>query len=304
MSSKPTSSPANGIVPVICLLTTATFWGVSWYPLRVAESLGIHGVWISLFAYGTAAVIGLLLFFNKLDQVKAAPGALLLIGLANAWCNIAFILAVLDGNVVRVVLLFYLSPLWSTLLGWLVLREQLSKRALATLGLAMLGAVIMLWDSSMGMPWPTEVSDWLAISSGMAFSVGNISVRNTQHVSIKVKTMSVWFGVSLLAILWVWFAGLPAPDISLEVAGWTMLIGAIMIFVMTFTVQYGVTHMPVYRSAVILLFELVAATISSQLLTEEIIQLKEWVGGTFIIIAAYVSARSFMEHADTEDKPI
>ena len=59
--------------------------------------------------------------------------------------------------------------------------------------------------------------------------------------------------------------------------------------------------MPVYRSAVILLFELVAAAISSQILTDEIIHLKEWVGGTFIIVAAYVSARSFMEHVEEEE---
>ena len=301
MSSKPTIVQTSGIVPVLCLLTTATFWGVSWYPLRLAETLGINGVWTSLMAYGTAAVIGLLLFFKDLKAFATAPGKLAVIGLANAWCNIAFILAVLDGNVVRVVLLFYLSPLWSTLLGWLVLGEHLSKRAVATLCLAMLGAVIMLWDSSMGMPWPTEVSDWLAISSGMAFSIGNISVRNLQQVSVKVKTMSVWFGVSLLAVVWVWLAGLPVPEVGMKITGWTMVIGAAMIFVMTFTVQYGVTHMPVYRSAVILLFELVAATISSQLLTDEIIQLKEWVGGGCIIFAAYVSARSFMEHAETEE---
>lgn len=300
MSSKPTSS----IVPVLCLLVTATLWGLSWYPLRIGESFGIQGVWLSLLAYGTASVVGLVILFKDLKDIGRAPGALLLIGLANAWCNIAFILAVLDGNVVRVVLLFYLSPLWSTLMGWLILGERLSKTAVATLFLAMVGAVIMLWDVSMGMPWPAETSDWLAISSGMAFSIANISVRNLQHVSVKVKAMSIWFGVTLVALVWVWIVGIPAPDISFKVAGWTMFIGAIMIFIMTFTVQYGVTHMPVYRSAVILLFELVAATISSQLLTEEVVQLKEWIGGTFIIFAAYVSARSFMEHAEQEERPV
>jgi drug/metabolite transporter (DMT)-like permease len=63
-------------------------------------------------------------------------------------------------------------------------------------------------------------------------------------------------------------------------------------------VQYGVTHMPVYRSAVILLFELVAAAVSTQWLSSEIIEPAEWLGGALILTAAYLSARSLMKIAN------
>jgi drug/metabolite transporter (DMT)-like permease len=56
--------------------------------------------------------------------------------------------------------------------------------------------------------------------------------------------------------------------------------------------------LPVYRSAVILLFELVAGAISSQLLTEEVMEIKEWIGGGFIILAAYLSARAYVHHPE------
>ena len=295
------SRHSTGILPVISLLITASLWGLSWYPLRAAEEAGIQGVWITLLAYGAASIVGLLLFYRYLPEFKRAPGLLLLIGLANAWCNIAFVLAVLDGNIVRVVLLFYLSPVWSTLLGWLILGEHLSKKAVLTLVLAMLGAIVMLWDPALGVPWPASGSDWLAITSGMSFSVANIAVRKLQDVSVHTKAMSIWFGVTVMAMVWVLIAGLPAPDVEVSIYGWTMGIGLVMIIAMTFSVQYGVTHMPVYRSAVILLFELVAAAISSQLLTDEVISLKEWVGGALIMLAAYVSARSFMEHVEEEE---
>ena len=301
LTSNSASQPSSGLLPVICLLTTASLWGLSWYPLRLAEEMGIGGVWITLLAYGTASFVGLLLFYKYLPEFWKAPWLLLLIGLANAWCNVAFVLAVLDGNIVRVVLLFYLSPLWSTLLGWLILGEHLSKKAVFTLLLAMVGAMVMLWDPSLGVPWPTAVSDWLAITSGMAFSVANIAVRKVQNVSVHTKAMSIWFGVTALATVWILIAGLPVPDVEVSIYGWTMGIGLILIMAMTFTVQYGVTHMPVYRSAVILLFELIAAAISSQILTDEVIQLKEWLGGACIMIAAYVSARSFVEHVEEED---
>ena len=60
---------------------------------------------------------------------------------------------------------------------------------------------------------------------------------------------------------------------------------------MTWLVVYGVTHMPVHRSATILLFEVVAATVSTYLLTDERMSTREWLGGLAVIVAAYLSAR-------------
>jgi len=70
-----------------------------------------------------------------------------------------------------------------------------------------------------------------------------------------------------------------------------VLLGAGGFLVMTLTVQYGVTRMPVHRSAVILLFELVVGAVSSQLLTEETVLPREWLGGGMIVTAAWLAAR-------------
>jgi drug/metabolite transporter (DMT)-like permease len=64
------------------------------------------------------------------------------------------------------------------------------------------------------------------------------------------------------------------------------------ILVMTVLVQYGVTHMPVHRSAVIALVELIAGAVSQQLLTDEVVTVREWVGGGLIVIGAYLAARA------------
>jgi drug/metabolite transporter (DMT)-like permease len=286
------------VLPIISLLITATLWGIAWYPLRVAESYGISGLWTSLIIYSAALVCGCVLFWHKLIEIKQQPLLLGAIALTNGWLNIAFILAVIEGNVVRVVLLFYLSPLWSTLLGWLVLKEQLSGWSIATLAVAMIGAMIMLWDPSLGFPWPQDSADWLAITSGMAFSVSNVLVRKLQHISVRVKTVSAWFGVSLLAAIWIVLGDEAAPQVATSILTWTAVIGCMMIIVMTLTVQYGVTHMPVYRSAVILLFELVAAAVSAQWLSDEVISSVEWIGGSLIVLAGYLSARALMKQTD------
>lgn len=291
MSTKSITS----ILPIISLLISATLWGVSWYPLRLLENQGIQGLWTTVVVYSIPALVGAILLFRRRFELRCQPGWLLLIAVANAWCNVAFILAVLDGNVMRVLLLFYLSPIWATLLGVLVLGEHLSRRAVLTLAVAMCGAVFMLWDPQMGHPWPKYTSDWLAISSGLAFAFANVAVRKTQEISVPVKNLCSWVGVSVLACIWLLVADIPVPQVAAAVWWWTALLGPGIVVVMTFTVQYGVTKLPVYRSAVILLFELVAGAVSSQLLTEEIMTTAEWLGGGLIVIAAYLSARFYLE---------
>lgn len=295
MHSDSASKHSAPVLPVISLVITATLWGISWYPLRIASSHGMTGIWTTLTIYGGALVLGCLVYRRRLSEFRQQPFLLGLIALANGWLNVSFILAIIDGHVVRVILLFYLSPLWSTLLGWLVLKERLGIWSLATLMMAMSGAMIMLWDSSLGIPWPQNYTDWLAISSGMTFSISNVTVRKLQHVPIRIKTVAAWFGVSTVALVWILLGDVATPNVSTAVWIMTLVIGTTLIVIMTTTVQYGVTHMPVYRSAVILLFELVAGAASAQWLSNEVIEGKEWIGGSLILIAGYFSARASMK---------
>ena len=284
------------IFPVVSLLISATLWGISWFPLRLLENNGLQGLWTSALIYSVPVLLASFLLVIRRKEIMSQPGWLILIAAGNAWCNVAFILAILEGNVMRVLLLFYLSPLWATVLAWLILKEHMSRLAVLTLIIAMSGAAVMLWDPSIGHPWPSSRSDWLAITSGMAFALANVAVRRTQGISIPVKNLFSWIGVSVLAIVWITISDEPTPTASNQVILWTLIFGPLMVFIMTFTVQYGVTKLPVYRSAVILLFELVAGAVSSQLLTEEVMKINEWIGGGFIVLAAYLSARAYVHH--------
>jgi drug/metabolite transporter (DMT)-like permease len=286
------TSKSSQTAPVLALLWAATFWGSMWYPLRLLEAAGLNGLWTTWVIFAAAAVPGLLLAWPARRELLDQPGLLLLIAFANGWLNTAFVLAMLEGNVVRVLLLFYLSPLWSTLLAWWWLGERPHATGIATLALAMVGAVIMLWDPATGWPWPQSQADWLAISSGLGFSVSNVLVRRLHHLSLPLKSAVIWWGVVLVAGGWLLAVGDPLPVISLSAWLGALALGLVGIFTVVLAIVYGVARMPVHRSAVILLFELVSGTISSQLLTEEVVSLWEWLGGGLIVLAAYVSARS------------
>ncbi len=279
------------LLPVFGLLFAASMWGVIWYPLRLLEDNGLHGLWASALMYCGTLVVAIPVLWRGWRQWKTRPWLFLFMALATGWTNIAFILAVLDGNVVRVLLLFYLSPVWATLLGVIFLGERLSLRAMLILLIAMLGAIVMLWDSSLGFPAPRDSSDWLALSSGIAFAVTNVFIHKLQQASIMVKTATGWLGVLLLAFLLIGITAEPLA-VSVSVVGSAWLLGAVAMTLMNVAVVYGVTHMPVHQSAIILLFEIVVGTISSLLLTNEVIAMQEWVGGIMVVAAAWLTARS------------
>ncbi|MCF6230120.1 MAG: DMT family transporter [Gammaproteobacteria bacterium] len=288
--------------PVLSLLFSAAMWGVIWYPLRLLEESGLGGLWATLVMYGVASLVGLWLIRGHWHELRRHPWLLIVLMCSNAWCNVAFILAVLDGQVVRVILLFFLSPIWSILLGMAILGERLDRMATITLILALLGAAVMLWEPSIGMPWPRDLSEWLAISAGMGFALANVMARKMQDVSVSAKTAITWFAVTLLAFFWLLFTEVNFPETSFATVGYAAMLGLFGVVLMTLAVLYGVTHMPVSRSAVILLFEIVVGAVSSQLLSDEVIQMAEWVGGGLIVLAAYLSTRSHLNEQKFQNK--
>ncbi|WP_201345373.1 DMT family transporter [Thiohalobacter sp. COW1] len=289
------------LLPILSLLLAACMWGTVWYPLRLLEGGGLHGLWSILIAYSTAMLLGLVLLWRHGGELRRDPQALLVMALANGWCNVAFVLAVIEGPVMRVLLLFYLSPLWSVILARLILGERLSREARLVFAMALTGAVIMLWNPALGLPWPQGTGDWLAVSAGFGFALSNVMIRRMQALSVWSKTAVSWVGVLVVALTMLVVAGqTEVPTVAGGVWLGAVGLGIFGIVVMTLTVQYGVSHLPIHRSAVILLFELVAGAVSAYLLAHELVKPQEWVGGALIVAAAYVSAHAARRQGEVD----
>lgn len=290
---KPTN-PRSDLLPVLALLVSATFWGVVWWPLRWLEQQGMPGLWATFVLFGAACVLGLPWLWRQREHIARRAGLLLALALASGWCNTAFILAIVDGQVVRVLLLFYLSPVWAVLLARLLLRERLPAGAWVTLVLALGGALVVLWDPQLGMPWPQGRADVLALSSGVGFGLANVLIRKADGVSIALKTVVPWVGVSLLA------GGLAVAGVG-GAAEWrgaalpvALLLGMFGVALASLCLVYGVTRLPVHRSSVILLLEVLVGAVSAQWLAGEMLGAREWMGGAFILAGAWIAGRQGM----------
>lgn len=276
-------------LPYLACLIAATLWGLLWFPLRVLESQGLPGIWASLLIY-ISALLPVLPYWYRHRTDFQQPVLMIALALAAGWTNLAFILALLEGTVARVLLLFYLSPIWAILLARLFLHEIITRRSFINLILAACGAAIMLWDDEMTGASISH-ADLLAITSGMAFAVTNLLVRKSGDIPIVSKMVPAWIGVILLGLLALLTIDIATPVWSLPAIMLGIGVGLLGMTIMTFTAQYAATHLPLQKSAVIFMFEVPIGAISAAILSAEVISTSEYIGGALVMYAAWSSTR-------------
>jgi len=274
------------------LLFGAVCWGIIWYPYRILQEAGISGVASSFYTYVIAVILGLLIYAKHWRKVVEIPKSVFWLAIVAGWTNLSYVLAVIDGEVMRVMLLFYLSPLWTLIMAHFWLKERVNTKSLVVIGISLTGAFIMLWQVN-SFPLPQNQAEWLALSAGMGFATTNVITRKSIHLSVTTKSMAVWFGVLLMTLIFIPFQTLPfpSPD-TFSASHWLILVViALLVMAATLVVQYGITHIPVTRASVLFMFELVVAAIASYYLANEAMELHEWVGGSLIVAAALFAAR-------------
>ena len=280
--------------PTWALLAGATTWGIVWYPYRLLSQGGVDGVWATFFTYVVALVVGGVAFPRAaLKAARPQPFAILM-GLAIGWSNLAYVLGVLEGEVMRVLLLFYLAPLWTVPIARLLLGERLDARGFFVMALAFAGAMIMLWHHEIGMPWPASKAEWLGLAAGFFFALGNVLVRRLSHMGDAEKSIVIWAGVVLVSAIYLPVSHLPArAAIDAALAHWALVVGiGLALLGMSLALQYGLSRLDANRAIVILLFELVVAAIASYVFAGEVMRAQDWVGGALIVAATVFPTRT------------
>jgi drug/metabolite transporter (DMT)-like permease len=286
---------STSLLAPLSLVLAATIWGLVWYPYRLLEQAGLSGSISSLLTY----LIGLPLLWLLVSRTRASArgerGLLLALALAAGWTNLAYVLAVIHGEVMRVLLLFYLAPLWTVFLARLILREQAGRAAYLVIALSSAGAYVMLSGAG-GLPLPTNQAEWLGLSAGVGFALTNVLTRKIRAAPIALRSLWVFAGVAALSALNALHEGGSAPiaQVIATLDGRTWLIVtaiALSLLLATFTVQYGLAHTPANQAIVILLSELVVAAVASRFLAGESMDPREWIGGAMIVAATLFSGK-------------
>jgi drug/metabolite transporter (DMT)-like permease len=280
-------------LPVFSVLFGALVWGTIWYPYRLMAHAGVSGIYSSLYVFLLTLAIALPYFFITKKKISILSKDFWFLASIAGYTNISYVLAVIDGEVVRVMLLFYLSPIWTIFLARFILNEDTKKRHYIAALISLIGAFIMLWQPGYIVHLESK-SDWLAITSGLGFAITNVMTRKHQYMTINQKALAIWLGVVVVAILCITFDRNTMPSLNFftPIDTLIMMCIALCLFFSTLLVQFGVTQIKAVEASGFFLFEIVVATISAYLLVGESVSLREWLGGLMIIIGVVLAAQN------------
>ncbi len=276
------------------LVCNAFVWGVSWWPFRELQSLGLHPLWSTALIY----------FFCLACIAAWRPDGwrsfaehpqLWLLAIAAGLTNVGFNWAVTVGDVVRVVLLFYLMPAWSVLLAWAMLGERPTRASLLRLLLAMAGVLIVLKSPDSSWPVPQDTADWLALMGGLSFAATNVFLRKLEYTPSASRMMAMFGGGALLAsgaaLAGMGWQLVPAPLWSIA---WVPVALALSLafLVSNLALQYGAARLAASTTALVMLTELLFASLSAAALGASEFSSRTLLGGSLIVLAALLAARA------------
>jgi drug/metabolite transporter (DMT)-like permease len=290
-------SSKQNVLPIAGILSGALVWGLIWYPYRMLQEAGVSGPLATLVTYLLAMLCGVFILPRVWHELSRAGWWVVALVFSAGWSNFGYVLAVLNGEVMRVLLLFYLAPLWTILFSYWLLGERLNRYGYLVIALSLGGAAIMLWEPQLGMPLPQNLSEWIGLTAGMSFALSNVVSRRAAHLSVTAKSTSVLFGTALLTAPFLWWqGGLTGQLQAIGTQSWLILaLLGIVLCATSFAVQHGLARMAANRVIILFLFELVFAAIASYFLAGEAMQLRDWMGATLIISASLLSGRLHSE---------
>lgn len=281
---------ASHLLPSLAVALCGAVWGGFWVPLHWFASEGVGGAWVALIFNAMAMLSALPWLLRRDAWAGAADQAVngLLLGTAFSLYTVSLVLT----DVVHAILLFYLTPVWSTLAGRLFLRQRLgASRILAmAMGFAGLAAVLGVRD---GIPLPRNWGDGLALASGMLWAAGTLRSfhRPTRKVAMPVFSFAAGGFLSSAVILVAAAAlalPLAEPGHMLAMLPWIMLLGLIIFVPPNFLVLWAAQRIDSARVGILLMTEVLFGTLSAGLLSGQPFTLAEGLGTGLIVSAGLI----------------
>ncbi|WP_332777698.1 DMT family transporter [Polaromonas sp.] len=277
---------------IAALVINAFVWGISWWPLRELHAYGLHPLWSTALIYAFSLICVLTVWPQAWRGFLAHP-ALWLLAMASGLTNVGFNWAVTIGDVVRVVLLFYLMPAWSVLIAWALLGERPTRGSLLRLLLAMAGVLIVLKAPESPWPVPQSAADWLSLMGGLSFALTNALLRKFKHTPSESRMLAMFGGGALMAsgtaLLGMAQLTIPAP--TLQMAGWAIALALSLAFLASnMALQYGAARLAAGTTAIVMLTEILFASFSSTALGAAQFDARTLLGGSLIVLAAVLAA--------------
>ena len=280
--------------PNLTVIVSCFFWGSYWIPLRYIDSDSNGSLWPIFFSFLLLSLLLLKPLVKTFYVIFYERNYFFFLGCLFAATGITFYSeSLLRGEIAKVVVLFYLCPIWGTIFAKIFLGNKLTLKRLLSIILGIIGLEIMVGIEK-GIIFPTSVVEWIALSAGLSWALGMTLFHLAKSTSAFEKT-----ALTALIIPFVFLALCLVPDgrilempnqlISVNVIYlWMILFAVVWLLPSILLTYFSVEVLAPGRINILLAFEVAVGFISASLLTNEIIGLRECLGALFVVSACFV----------------
>lgn len=275
--------PSSGFASAAVFLSAA-LWGLYWIPLRHLEDQGVAGGWAVALLNLPAAAVLLLVVVWQWGRHRGQLSHAMAIGLLTGFALALYASGLIYSSVVRATLLFYLTPVWATLIGMVWLGEKACWQRWAAIGGGLGGLMLLV---SGGGSVPLNIGDLFALFSGIFWAVGAAMIKRFDAVPVPGMTMFQFTFTALGAIALGYLAGMVEVPTGELLARVIPMAGSISIlaFVPAVCVLFWAQKFLFPgRVGLLMMSEVLTAVLTaSLLLPEERMTSIEWVGAALIV---------------------
>lgn len=270
-----------------CLYAGAV-WGLFWIPLRGLADAGLHPLWINVLYFAVPSALVLPIVIWRWRTLVQAGLPLQLTVIASGLALTFYSASILYTDVIRALMLFYLMPIWSTLLAWVLLKEPIIPIRIIAMLLAALG-MLVLFGLGAGWPVPRNIGDWIGLIGGFFWAVTVVRLRmHPNHAAIDLSAGFFIWGL----ILCVTAALLTAPNSMPSFPETTAVLPMLTLFVVflvipgTYASLWGPQFLNPTVAGLLFMTEIVVGAISAAILADEPFGARELAGVCLIAMAS------------------
>ena len=277
------------------LIIGGCMWGIYWMPLLYLEDLGLTGAAAGTALYIASLIALLPVIWHYRHLFFQQWRVLLISGMLTGCAFSLYTTSLSYTDVIRSILLFYLTPVWGTLIGIFVLKERLTRARIAVILFAFMGLYAIL-GSGTGLLKMPNLGDVLALLSGIFWALGSLGLLRAQSVPVFPQIISFLAGSLLISLLSIWLIGssIAWPSQSQDVI---YMLGFLGIFTLFAIPMFWLTLAPARvltpaKVGILLMSEVVVGAISAMLFSGQPFGVAELIGTILIVLAAVIEIKS------------
>lgn len=289
---------------VVLIAVAAGAWGVYWIPQRALAYGGLSGGWSTIGQFLVPLILLSPIALARRLRGRETGVGMPLIGLLFGGGIVFYANSFLLTDVVRALLMFYLLPVWGTLLELLVLRRPVAPVRALTLVLG-LGGVWLVFGADGGWPLPSNSGDWLGLLGGMIIALALTRMTHIQPEGVFAPLFAYCLYGTMVAMAMAFILGNqfgPPPDTDgvTRMLPWLTLMAVAFIIPTNCALMWGASRVSPGLFGIVILTEVVLGVVSAALWADEPFGWREAVGGAMILAAGTCEALVVARRTEAE----